>query len=1289
MLVSLITSIWVRPAAKRVAYCLRMLTGGISFTCRPLAICGLVASTLVLAPAAATAAEIPVVRIMPLGDSLTDGSVGSSPVPGAYRIALEDLLLADGYNFDFVGQNANGPAELADQDWEGRGSPGADIAWIKDNLNAYLAANPADVVLLMIGSNDLDEGPTDVPAVAQAWEDLVRAIHAHPASPQIITTTLPPMTGEEQVWQDAAAQINEFNGYLPGRASTMQGDGVDVTLVDAAAALEVTDLVDNQHLSRDGYDKLAGVWFDGIAATVEPPQVLVSDDFDRADGPLGPPWTSHGGGTWGVVGNQAAATNGSGEMVTLLDAGSADVHVSANLTLSSGTSQSSLALRAQDESTQLILALIVDDRNRIDLTARTLGGGYANLARIDGAGLVPGQTYDVAVRMERDEIEVFIDGVSRIRHTLSVADQATFGGLTGMGMRTFFGTGAEEGGSRWDDFVVRAAASPPPECPEVPEPDPAPADAVVWDSFNREPGPLGTPDVGTEWDTSAGSAYRICDGTVRADRTGSGEMVALTDAGTADATVRAEVTLSAGTSQPGLSLRALDADNQLIVAMILDGGRNRIDLTKRDSGVFSNLARIDSAGLVGGQTYVLDVRMDGPSIEVLLDGLTVIDHTMSEADQATFGANTLMGLRTSLSSTTEDGGSRWDDFAVVAAAPSTPAPTGLTVTPRPAGAIELTWTAPEGATPISYNVYRSAASGTPGTLVGSPTATAFDDTPPTDGEYFYVVKAVYDAGESEASNEGSAISDRIPPTVTIGSGPSGTVNSTTASFEFSTSEPATFVCALDGATAQACTSPQGYPSLADGSHTFTVTGTDAAGNSGEATRAWTVDTTPTPPPSGGGGGGGTPPPSNETPAGGTESTDPDGTEPTDEDPVVASITTPNAGVVELEEIAVTGIDGYLMVPLAVDITAPDATSGDPLVIEAKIDASALLGPLTALTVFRDGVAVPGCTDPNAGVASPDPCVADISSTNGIVTVRVLTSQASVWAFGVPTVTRIAGADRIATAIETSRAGFGAEEATAAVLARADLFPDALAGGALAVAEGGPLLLTESDVLDAPVAAELERVVAAGGTVHLLGGPAALSEDVAAAVAALGFAVERHGGDDRFETAIAIAEATTAMPAAIMVTTGANFPDALAASAAAADLGGVVVLTDGDVLPSPVADYLAAHDGVPTYAIGGPATRALPTASPIAGADRYATATAVAVELFPGATVFGVATGMRFPDALSAGARMGRLGAPLLLVGDFVPDGAADLLTEAVRAELFGGSAVISAAVETEIDLLVD
>lgn len=89
--------------------------------------------------------------------------------------------------------------------------------------------------------------------------------------------------------------------------------------------------------------------------------------------------------------------------------------------------------------------------------------------------------------------------------------------------------------------------------------------------------------------------------------------------------------------------------------------------------------------------------------------------------------------------------------------------------------------------------------------------------------------------------------DTAPPETVINSSPPSIVNGTNAEFTFSATEAgSTFQCALDGAAFGSCASPQTYMGLTEGTHTFQVRASDAAGNTDPtpASRTWTVDTTP-------------------------------------------------------------------------------------------------------------------------------------------------------------------------------------------------------------------------------------------------------------------------------------------------------------------------------------------------------------------------------------------------------------------------------------------------------------
>src|SRR5829696_2709812 len=124
-----------------------------------------------------------------------------------------------------------------------------------------------------------------------------------------------------------------------------------------------------------------------------------------------------------------------------------------------------------------------------------------------------------------------------------------------------------------------------------------------------------------------------------------------------------------------------------------------------------------------------------------------------------------------------------------------------------------------------------------------------------DGTYGFVVATVSADGTELDSREAASFqpelivtssggtADTTPPDTTITSGPTGTVTSTSATFEFSSTESgSTFACSLDGAAYQSCTSPKSYSGLAATAHTLSVRATDPAGNTDPtpATQTWTI-----------------------------------------------------------------------------------------------------------------------------------------------------------------------------------------------------------------------------------------------------------------------------------------------------------------------------------------------------------------------------------------------------------------------------------------------------------------
>jgi YVTN family beta-propeller protein len=285
------------------------------------------------------------------------------------------------------------------------------------------------------------------------------------------------------------------------------------------------------------------------------------------------------------------------------------------------------------------------------------------------------------------------------------------------------------------------------------------------------------------------------------------------------------------------------------------------------------------------------------------------------------------------------------------------------------------------------------------------------------------------------------------------------------------------------------------------------------------------------------------------------------------------------------------------------------------------------------------------------------------------------------------VPRLFGADRFGTSASISTGDFTDGSADAVVLARSDSYPDAVVGAPLAVAKNAPLLFASGTTLPATTKAEIRRVLAPGKTVYLLGGVASVPDSVAGQLTNLGYRTVRLGGANRFATAVAVAD-ELGDPGTVLLASGGGFADALAAGPAASHVHGAVLLTAGSVVPPETASYLAAHSGT-VYAIGGPAANAYPAGIPIAGPDRFATAVAVARQFFSTSARPGIAGGATFPDALAAGAFVGRLNSPLLLTDPLQLSNATRtyLAVSAPSAVIFGGPAALAPDVERAVDAL--
>ncbi len=307
---------------------------------------------------------------------------------------------------------------------------------------------------------------------------------------------------------------------------------------------------------------------------------------------------------------------------------------------------------------------------------------------------------------------------------------------------------------------------------------------------------------------------------------------------------------------------------------------------------------------------------------------------------------------------------------------------------------------------------------------------------------------------------------------------------------------------------------------------------------------------------------------------------------------------------------------------------------------------------------------------------------------------------------------IRGATRYETAVAASRRAFETGTVDTVVVCSGAGWADALGAAALAGAVRGPVLLVKPDELPSVVASEVVRSGASSAIV--IGGRRAVGEGVERALASMLATVTRIGGADRYATASMVASAAVresqarggAPDGTVYVASGVKFPDALAASPAAASLVRPILLSKPGTMPAQVRSTIASLAPSRVVVLGGTGSissevesmvaQVVPVVDRIAGADRYETADLVArhcVDEGMSWQGLGFATGSTFPDALAGGVMQGALGAPLLLTPATYLHSApastvATFAPQIVQGRCFGGFGAVSSTVRGQIARLL-
>jgi putative cell wall-binding protein len=310
----------------------------------------------------------------------------------------------------------------------------------------------------------------------------------------------------------------------------------------------------------------------------------------------------------------------------------------------------------------------------------------------------------------------------------------------------------------------------------------------------------------------------------------------------------------------------------------------------------------------------------------------------------------------------------------------------------------------------------------------------------------------------------------------------------------------------------------------------------------------------------------------------------------------------------------------------------------------------------------------------------------------------------------PGISRLQGTDRyeVSSNISKELSSIGGNTSGTVVIARGDIFSDALSGGPLATSEDAPILLTSTKSLPDSVKAQIKNL--APEKAIILGGTGSVSTNVEAQLKSLGVTtIDRIAGKDRFEVAASVAErvSDSSQSDTAIIASGEVFPDALSASSIAGPMGMPVLLVQSDTVPNSIQTYIKNHPEVTNFiVVGGTATvkdtvvtkikslHSGATIDRISGMDRYEVSVNVAkyglqhygMDL----STIAIARGDLFPDALSGAPLANWNETPILLTSTKSLDDKINAFLTSHTGEMdhmyiFGGIGSISQNTENQLN----
>ena len=209
-------------------------------------------------------------RIMPLGDSITQGKAGRA----SYRYWLWNQLNSFGYDVDFVGSttnNFNGPPfpEAFDRDHEGHWGWRTDEILVE--ISSWATATQPDIVLIHLGHNDIWQGQT-ISSTTNELSQLIQILQTVNSKVTVLLAQVIPST------PSALAALPTFNAAIPQVAANTTTPESRVIVVDHFAGFDpFVDTYDGVHPNAVGEQKMAEQWISALQTILgSPPNISLT-----------------------------------------------------------------------------------------------------------------------------------------------------------------------------------------------------------------------------------------------------------------------------------------------------------------------------------------------------------------------------------------------------------------------------------------------------------------------------------------------------------------------------------------------------------------------------------------------------------------------------------------------------------------------------------------------------------------------------------------------------------------------------------------------------------------------------------------------------------------------------------------------------------------------------------------------------------------------------------------------------------------------------------------------------